>query len=204
MGNVLRGLGVFAMFVVLLLFPSVSSSPYGLGNEANEGCLCHSRMDATDVNLIGLPSKYEANTTYALTLVMSSSIEAEAGQSQGGFRIMVSNGTMLFNDTEAQEMDDGWTHLENGTYQRSWNFSWTSPEDNTSRSEFTVFGNAVNGNGEQTGDGWNEYSIILPGTEHKGDLGNVESFNGLGAFDKIILLVGLCALVGMLWSVGRS
>lgn len=204
MGMVLRGFAAIVMLTALLLPTSVSSTPYGVGNEANEGCLCHTPMAETKLSVDGFPSKYEANTTYEMTLSISSPVGIEANQSQGGFRMTVSNGTLLFNDTEAQEMDGGWTHLENGTYQRSWDFSWTSPDDNSSRTEFTVHGNAVNGNGLQTGDGWSTYSIVLPGVEHDGDLAERAGLNGLGTYDKVLLLVGLCALVGMLWSVNRS
>ncbi|MBT5454470.1 MAG: hypothetical protein HOI79_06650 [Euryarchaeota archaeon] len=204
MGDVIRNMGLFAMLTILLMFPSVSSVPSGVGVEGNEGCLCHSRMESTTVNLIGLPVEYGANTTYDVQLLINSPVEVVEEQSQGGFRITVSNGTMVFNESEAQFLDNGWTHKNNGTYQRSWNFTWTSPNDNMSRSEFLVYGNAVNGNDGQTGDGWNEYSVVLPGTEYEGDLSKSSSIDGLGMYDKILLAIGLCALVGMLWSAGRS
>lgn len=204
MGKVLRGLGALTVLAALLFLPLVSSSPYGVGSEANEGCLCHTPMEETKLSLDGLPAEYEANTTYGMSLSISSPVDGEVNKSQGGFRITVSNGTLLFNDAEAQEMDGGWTHRENGTYQRSWDFTWTSPADNSSRTEFKIHGNAVNGNGEQTGDGWNSYSIVLPGVEYEGDLSKGASLDGLGTYDKVLLLIGLCALVGMLWSVGRS
>ena len=129
-------MGLFAMLTILLMFPSVSSVPSGVGVEGNEGCLCHSRMESTTVNLIGLPVEYGANTTYDVQLLINSPVEVVEEQSQGGFRITVSNGTMVFNESEAQFLDNGWTHKNNGTYQRSWNFTWTSPNDNMSRSEF--------------------------------------------------------------------
>ena len=204
MGDLIRSMGLFLMLALLLALPSVSSVPGGVGIDGNEGCLCHSRMDSTEVSLVGLPSEYEANITYDVQLKISSSVEVDEEHSQGGFRITVSNGTMMFNQSEAQYLDNGWTHNENGTYQRAWNFTWTSPSDNASRSEFSVYGNAVNGNGQQTGDGWNEYSVVLPGTEYEGALNESPSIDGLGPFDKVLLAIGLCALVGMLWSAGRS
>lgn len=204
MGDIIRSMGLFVTLAILLMLPSVSSVPSGVGEGGNEGCLCHSRADSTDVSLVGLPSEYEANITYNVQLHLSSSIAVDEEHSQGGFRITVSNGSMMFNQSEAQYLDNGWTHTENGTYQRVWNFTWTSPTDNTSRSEFSVYGNAVNGNGQQTGDGWNEYSVVLPGTEYEGDLDQSPSIDGLDPFDKVLLAVGLCALVGMLWSAGRS
>lgn len=204
MGDLLRSIGLFVMLAILLTLPSVSSVPSGVGDEGNEGCLCHPRADFTEVSLVGLPSEYGANITYNVQLQISSSVEVDGENSQGGFRITVSNGSMMFNQSEAQYLDNGWTHKENGTYQRMWDFTWTSPADNASRSEFTVYGNAVNGNGQQTGDAWNEYSLVLPGTEYEGDLSLSPSIDGLDPLDKLLLLVGLCALVGLLWSAGRS
>ena len=69
MGDVVRNMGLFAMLTILLMFPSVSSVPSGVGVEGNEGCLCHSRMESTTVNLIGLPVEYGANTTYDVQLL---------------------------------------------------------------------------------------------------------------------------------------
>jgi hypothetical protein len=204
MGDIIRNMGLFATLTILLMLPSVSSVPSGVGVEGNEGCLCHSRMDSTTVSLVGLPTEYGANMTYDVQLLINSPVEIVEEQSQGGFRITVSNGTMTFNESEAQFLDNGWTHTENGTYQRAWNFTWTSPNNNMSRSEFLVYGNAVNGNDGQTGDGWNEYSVVLPGIEYEGDLDKSSSIDGLGMYDKLLLAIGLCALVGMLWSAGRS
>ncbi len=173
--------------------------------EAMKGCLCHSRADSTDCQFgwapNGVRSEHDLRRS---TSPQQPRCSRSRSSRKAAFRITVSNGSMTFNESEAQFLDNGWTHTENGTYQRAWNFTWTSPDDNMSRSEFLVYGNAVNGNDGQTGDGWNEYSVVLPGVEYQGDLDKSSSIDGLGMYDKLLLAIGLCALVGMLWSAGRS
>ena len=51
-------------------------------------------------------------------------------------------------------------HQESSNQQRIWNFSWPSPDDNTTMAKLLVYGNAVNGNQQQTGDNWNELRSI--------------------------------------------
>ena len=78
-----RTLIVAALFLGLLVNQAVVASPNGLGAEANEGCLCHTAVDATQVQLSGLPVAYEANTTYTVTLEVISAVEAVDDRSQG-------------------------------------------------------------------------------------------------------------------------
>lgn len=180
------------------------AAPSGLGAEANEGCLCHTPDSTTNVVLSGLPDAYEANTGYELVLTVMSSIEAEENASQGGFRLLISNGTLVVNDSSIQELDNGWTHTEAGSHQRSWALTWFSPDDNTSRTDFTVHGNAVNGNNAQTGDAWNTLEVVVPGVAFEGELNPSKGIDGLSTADTAVLSFVLLLLVALLWATGRK
>lgn len=194
-------LGVLGLF---LMMPAVTGSPYGLGSEANQGCLCHTQVDSVSVQLAGLPDGYEANTTYALTLTVTSDVVQEQNESQGGFRLTASNGTFVYNDSKIQYLDGGWTHRLNGTYQRVWNLSWISPSDTTSRTDFVINGNAVNGNGDTSGDAWGTASYAIAGIDFEGDLMPSEGINGLDPGDRILLLVALVGIVALLWTTSKK
>ena len=195
---------LLGILVLFLIAPAVTGSPYGLGSEANEGCLCHTPVDSTGVELAGLPDAYEANTTYPLTLTVTSDVMARENESQGGFRMTVSNGTLVHNDSEIQYLDGGWTHRLNGTYQRVWNMSWVSPSDSTSRTDFVVSGNAVNGNGDTSGDAWATATYAIGGVDFEGDLVPREGIDGLDSSDRILLLVALVGIVALLWTTSKK
>ena len=197
------------MAMTVLLFTVMASnwvvaSPQGLGSEANEGCLCHTPDAATRVSISGLPAAYEANASYDIVVSILSSIEPAENDAQGGFRLLVSNGTMQMNTTNVQAVDGGWTHTEHGSHQRSWSMTWISPSDNTSRTDFIVHGNAVNGNNAQTGDAWSTHEVTVPGVAFEGDVDPAEGIDGLSATDRALLLMVLVLLVGLLWATGRK
>ena len=82
-----------SMLLVLLFAPSISSLPSGVGEMANDGCLCHGgASEATVVFISGLPVEFESNTTYNLSLQIDSSIEPSQDSHQGGFRFNVQGG----------------------------------------------------------------------------------------------------------------
>ena len=193
---------------VLLLATTASTwavaSPNGLGSEANEGCLCHTPDASTQVNVIGLPETFEANTTYDLTLTITSPIEPSANNSQGGFRWVVDEGRLsAVNNSTVQELDGGWTHTYEGSSLRTWFVQWTSPNDNTTAANFLIYGNAVNGNNAQTGDAWSTLEIVVPGVAYEGDLNPDEGIDGVSQTDRIVLVVGLVLILALLWSVAR-
>ena len=198
-----RTLIVAVLFLGLFTNQAVVASPNGLGAEANEGCLCHTAVDATQVQLSGLPEAYEANTTYALRLEVFSDVEAVDDRSQGGFRMLVSEGTITYDNDSVQRLDNGWTHTYNGSHQRIWTITWTSPMSNESTTTFTVHGNAVNGNNAQTGDAWATLETVVPGVLYEGDLSPEEGIDGVSQTDRIVLVAGLLLILGLLWAVAR-
>ena len=193
---------------VLLMATAASTwalgSPNGLGSEANEGCLCHTPDASTMVQLDGLPETYASNTSYALTLTISSPIEPKANASLGGFRWMVDEGTLTpVNNSTVQALEGGWTHTNEGSNFRSWSMTWTSPTDNTTAANFVIHGNAVNGNNAPTGDAWSSLELVVPGEAYEGDLTPDEGIDGVSPGDRMLLVVGLVLILGLLWAVAR-
>ncbi len=186
-----------SMLIVLLFAPSISSLPTGVGDMANEGCLCHGgTSDATTVLIGGLPEEFESNTTYNLSLQIESSIEASADGHQGGFRFFIKGGGVIQfkNASEVQELDDNWTHELAGTYQRQWNLTWTSPENSTEPVKFSLVGNAVNGNEQSNGDGWSSYVHSVPHVDGPPVEDIVSEQADISALDWTVFAAGLAAL----------
>ena len=200
MASTLRMTVVIGLLLCMGFIPSTPASPEGVGKEGNQGCQCHAEDTELGIALSGLPETYEANTTYALTLSLTSGIEAGMNASQGGFRLVVTNGTLQFDTEEAQPLEGGWTHRSAGTEQRAWSFQWTAPADNDSRTEFRVWANAVNGNQAPTGDGWAASTWVVPGAAYTGELDASRGIDGLSGQERIFLGVALLTIAGLLWT----
>ena len=190
-----------AVIALALLAQVAVSAPSGIGSAANEGCLCHGEKNTnTNVELHGLPESFESNTSYNFSIVVTSqTIPQNTNGESGGFRLLVTGGSIFFNETEGliQVLDDGWTHTELGNTVRMWNFSLMSPEDNASHIDLIVYGNAVNGNQASTGDEWNSLDLRLPGTQYEGEMlaEKTDEFNPL---DYTVGIVSILVLVGLL------
>ncbi|MGB1792935.1 MAG: choice-of-anchor V domain-containing protein [Candidatus Poseidoniaceae archaeon] len=190
-----------AVIVLALLAQVAVSAPSGIGSAANEGCLCHGEKNTnTNVELHGLPESFESNTSYNFSIIVTSqTIPQNTNGESGGFRLLVTGGSIFFNETEGliQVLDDGWTHTELGNTVRMWNFSLMSPSDNSSYVDLTVYGNAVNGNQASTGDEWNSLDLRLPGTQYEGEMlgEKTDEFNPL---DYTVGMVSMLVLVGLL------
>ena len=186
-----------SMLLVLLFAPSISSLPSGVGEMANDGCLCHGgASEATVVFISGLPVEFESNTAYNLSLQIDSSIEPSQDSHQGGFRFNVQGGGMVQfeNASEVQILEDGWTHDLAGTYQRQWNLTWTSPENSTEPVKFSLVGNAVNGNEQSDGDGWSSHVVTIPHVDGPPVEEVMSSQSDIGALDWTVFCAGLAAL----------
>ena len=204
-----RVIAIIFLFTTLILLPShnVDGFPNGVGDIGEQGCLCHGAENhLTTVEIVGLPEKFESNTTYYLQLIVDNpAIDVNTSSAQGGFRFVVSSGTISFNETNnSQTIGDGWTHTELGNQQRVWNLTWQSPVDNTSLTALTLYGNAVNGNGEFTGDGWNKIKIYVPGVENYNTFEQPNNNHELDSFDKVMLGLGLLALLYILVRVVKD
>lgn len=186
-----------ASLILLLSAPSISSVPSGVGQAGNEGCICHGGASVeTVVELEGLPAVFESNTTYNLSIEIQSTIDSLAEQHQGGFRLVIKGGgTVLFEDLEeVQYLEEGWTHQSNGTYQRTWNLTWTSPNNSTDPMEFTLIGNAVNGNQQSSGDAWGSFSKSIAHVDGPPVEQAPMNQTDIDAFDQLIFAIGILAL----------
>jgi hypothetical protein len=163
--------------------------------------MCHgSASNSTEISLIGIPTFFESNQTFHLSLEINSSVAAQSETVQGGFRLLVSDGIIEFeNESQAQEMDAGWTHTSKGNAYRSWNFTWTAPEDNTSSVEIVVHGNAVNNNENPLGDDWNSFGVTIPGSSFDGTLIQPDVNQSFTLTDYSIIIGGLIAILGFLY-----
>ena len=192
------------IFSLIVIIPPSDSFPNGVGKEASSGCLCHGpNSDSTNLDLDGLPEKFESNTSYYLNLKLISETEiASENSTKGGFRINVSHGEIVFeNSSHGDFIEDSWTHTEEGNKFRTWNFTWTSPEDNSSSVEFKIFGNAVNGNGDPYGDSWNYLDFKLGGVEYFEDLSVKEKDYQIQTYEAIILAV---VFIGLLYTAFKA
>ena len=185
---------------MLLFLPtySVDSFPNGVGEIGNEGCLCHGSSNAnTEIILKGAPEKFESSTNYSLQLeLVNNEIQPSQDSAQGGFRIIIDSGSLTFQNDEGQFLEGGWTHQESSNQQRAWNFTWTSPDDNTTMSKFLIYGNAVNGNGYSNEDNWFLLEKYVPGEQNFDPIPNQASVeHELEMFDKVMLVTGLLALL---------
>ncbi|MCS5537134.1 MAG: hypothetical protein NZ770_03420, partial [Candidatus Poseidoniaceae archaeon] len=148
--------------IALIATPQFQATPGGIGSTADDsGCFCHTKESGTEVSISGLPDTFNASAVYNLTITVSNSDIPGASETanMGGFRLLINGGTLDFDQTLVHVVEGGLTHTELGNDQRSWEVSWTAPADDTKVAEFTLWGNAVNGNANgvtgNSGDGYN-------------------------------------------------
>lgn len=195
-----RFLHLVIILAILLAIPVTQSYPNGVGEVANDGCVCHGVIrETTDVNIEGLPTKYESNTSYSITIKVNGVVENQTNDSAyGGFRMLISHGEIILdNSSSTQFIEEGWSHTEEGNKLREWNFTWISPMDNTSYVEFKIYGNAVNGNDNSYGDEWNSLLFKLPGVENTDELNTQNNLYEFELYEKVILVIVSLAIIIM-------
>lgn len=195
-----------ALAFMLLCLPTLSSVPTGVGQMGGGGCICHGGdSEQVSVSIIGLPSSFQSDTSYNLSIAIVSTIAEKSDGHQGGFRLSVQGGgTIAFdNSTATQELDDGWTHEIEGTYQRGWNFTWTSSNESTDPVEFIVHGNAVNGNNMSSGDAWNSFGRTIAHVDNPIEIEQPVFDREIGLLDWLVFTLGLSTLVFCLVRVVR-
>ena len=150
-----RKMGALAVLFLLLLLPlgQVNANSGGKLNSSN-GCNCHGGKGCVTAQLTGVPTTYEASTTYALTVGMSTS------SSIAGFNLDVNRGTLTNGDANTQISSNGRqaTHdYAPGT--ATWTMDWTAPPSGSGSVLFKLAVLAGNGNGGTSGDDHNTFSI---------------------------------------------
>ncbi|HIA40195.1 MAG TPA: hypothetical protein EYN88_04865, partial [Candidatus Poseidoniales archaeon] len=108
---------VLVAMAALIAAPTMTSLPTGIDSQGDSGCTCHGDSStATTIVVDGLPENFTAGQSYDFTLtVVNDGMtlwqdgDAEAGWNgrSGGFRVIVSEGTVTGDSTLTQEMKGG-------------------------------------------------------------------------------------------------
>ena len=159
-----RFLVAVTMVSMLLLVPAIQGYENGVYNQAS-GCGCHSQTGTTpaSVSISGLPSSYDVNKLYQLTVSVSGGVQG----SNGGFSLEVDKGTLStpqvgFGSVKVNNQGNSATHGITGSSSRSWSFDWTSPSAGSGTTTFEVAGITANGNGGTSGDRWATNVVQVP------------------------------------------
>ena len=149
---------------MLLLVPAIQGYQNGVYNQAS-GCGCHSQTGTTpaSVGISGLPSSYDVNKLYQITVSVSGGVSG----SNGGFSLEVDKGVLStpqvgFGSVKVNSQGNSATHGVTGSSYRSWSFDWTSPSAGAGTTTFEVAGITANGNGGTSGDRWATYVVQVP------------------------------------------
>ena len=165
------GLALMALFVTLvILTPTNEAYSGGIGGSAvNSGCSCHSGSfdGGVDITIDGLPTAYEADTTYTLDLSFTGGPEP-GGNNHGGFNIRASEGLLGSLDgdssTKEERSDGSITQTGSGNDQRQWSVTWTSPASTEGETTLRLVGLSVDGDSSANDeDLWNILEIVVPG-----------------------------------------
>ena len=186
---------VIALAILLSLIGNSQALPEGIGDRADDGCLCHGGSDdSTTVSLVGLPEMYNSSMEYNLTLTIESPVELN--EVQGGFRILISQGELIGEGW--QILDEGYTHTTEINDRRQWDAVWVAPEADDELATFVIHGNAVNGNGAVSDDEWNSITIAIPGPNYTGEVVTPElstrEISDIQITVGVIGIIALCAL----------
>ena len=184
---------LLVVVISLAIFSQVQAIPTGIGDVGDRGCVCHGGVsEETAVNLTGLPEVYNSSQTYNLIFEIESDLESN--NPQGGFRILVSHGQI---SGDVQELEGGYTHSSSNNNQRVWEFNWTAPESSDELVTFIAHGNAVNGNGESTGDEWNSNSYAVPGQNYDGEVVAPTTDDSLSSRQIAVGIIGILAVLSL-------
>ncbi len=126
---------------------------------------CHSAGVGGSVEILGVPTNYEASTTYHLTVHI-----ADAAQAGAGFQLSVEDnagthvGTLVITDATNTQPNGGWvnhtfTGVDNSVTNWSglgnaaeYNVDWVSPASDVGTVTFWAAGNAINNDSSLNGD----------------------------------------------------
>lgn len=182
------------LLIPLLILPTSQSYSSGIGEQADNGCVCHGaeRELDTQAHIDGLPERFNSSQTYNLTLWMESDISSD-GKQQGGFMLWFSAGSFSYGD-EAQMMEGRLTHTDDGNGARGWSVKWTAPVEDDIQVDMKLYANAVDGDGEPTGDAWHSTTVSTAGVNFTGDLkepnvpGGGDPIPSVGLFSTVAIL----------------
>lgn len=193
---------IILLLVLLLLIGGAEARISGIDSGGNNGCVCHGGQDDISVSIDGFPERFESNVSYQITITIESDIPAAEGVASGGFRLLVSDGNASIDG--GQELDGGITHTNESNSQRSWNGTWVAPESQNGYAEIILHGNAVNGDGDYTGDDWRTLSLIVPGMDYEGDIVPSDVSGKLTSMEIAIGSLAVILLAVLAWKSSRD
>jgi hypothetical protein len=139
--------------VILALATRLLPNSGGITGRTTTGCTCHGTLSAGNsvVTISASPDIFSsvgfaAGNTYTLTITVTG---GPAGNS-GGFNLKASAGSFS-NPSAAAKLQSGEVTHKNPS-ARSWTVDWTAPATPTDSVVFNFTGNAVNNNGDSSGD----------------------------------------------------
>ena len=197
---------VLALALTLLATPQFTAMPTGIGSAGNDGCSCHGgASDLTEIVVVGLPETFNASEVYEFSMTIEAQEFPRAAEDSGrlgGYRILAtasdgSSGGLVevIPSDLGHEMDGGLTHTSDGNMQRSWNFTWTAPADDSVTVTMRIYGNAVNGGDGSGGDHWNQEILNIGGINASGT-----SAPPLTILMTAILLAIIIIGLGVMWN----
>lgn len=193
---------IILLLALLFLVSGAEARIGGIDSGGDNGCVCHGGQDEISVSIDGFPERFESNVTYPITITIESDIPVTEGAASGGFRLLVSDGNTSIVD--GQELDGGITHTNESNSQRSWNGTWVAPESQTGYAEIILHGNAVDGNGDFTGDEWRSLSMIVPGMDYEGDAVPSDVSGKLTSMEIAIGSLAVILLAVLAWKSSRD
>ena len=134
-----------------------------------EGCTCHTgeQLNEGMYSLQGIPSNYNPETTYNITLsIDDTNVERSENDNgkYGGFLAEVSEGSFVTDENYWIGGEGSYiSHNDNSNNIRNWVFQWTAPADGTGDAIFMIYFNVVNGEAT-TGDQWSYLTAVSLGT----------------------------------------
>ncbi len=144
---------IIILVVSILYTTQLLPSSGGITGRTTTGCTCHGTLSAGN-SIITISSSpdifsgagFAAGNTYTLTVTVTG---GPIGNS-GGFNLKASAGTFS-NPSAAAKLQSGEVTHKNPS-SRSWTVDWTAPTTPTDSVVFNFAGNAVNNNGDSSGD----------------------------------------------------
>jgi hypothetical protein len=160
-------LSATTMLLVIIYCTTSSNSTGAAGNTAN-GCgavgSCHGiQSNLTTIGLSGIPTAgYTPGQTYTLTLSVSNIYKTAAG-----FDVNANIGTFVAGAGTTVSGSDI-THdqpILMSSNTSTWTFEWIAPTNSTTPLTLTACGNAVNNNGQMSGDSWAKQPFTFASTQ---------------------------------------
>jgi len=185
---------VLVLMSALMLGPVGVAFPNGIGEQGDDGCLCHGGASLEDtIHLHGWPETYTPGQAYPLH------VNASVPEGlNGGFRLLVNAGNLTANATStAQAMEGGLTHTTPSSIREGWTVLWVAPNTTDQAVRAVLHVNVVNGNGAEDGDQWTSLDLVAVGPDHEGPIDPLRE-DGLTPAVLGIAALGLLAAFGLL------